>query len=127
MINRWRRAAVIAALLIGAPAFAQEPGSQMGTGGQRSPGDRSEHSTTSNQGSGMSGSEQGTTGSQGSTSGSAQGTGSAGSATATSGERSGSQKALKGDLEERSRRFTRRTRPRCSSGSSARRARSHPK
>ena len=101
MINRWRRAAIIAALLIGAPAFAQEPGSQMGTGGQRSPGDRSERSTTSNQGSGMSGSEHGTTGSQGSTSSSAQGTGSAGSATATSGERSGSQKALKGDLEEK--------------------------
>jgi len=99
MDNRWRGAAIIAALLIGAPAYAEEPGSQMGTGGQRSPGDHSERSTTSNQGTGMSGSESGTAGSQGSTS-TTQGTGSAGSASATSGERSGSQKALKGDLEE---------------------------
>jgi putative membrane protein len=97
MDKGWKGATIVAALLVGAPAYGQEPGSQMGTGGQRSPGDQSAHSTTSNQGSGMSGTERGTSGSQGSSS--TQGTGSAGSATATAG--SASAKALKGDLEEK--------------------------
>jgi len=101
MNNRWRGAAIVAGLLLGAPAYGQGAGSQMGTGGQRSPGDASStRTTTSNQGTGMSGSEQGSTREQGSTS-SAQGTGSAGSGTAAGGERSGSQTALKGDLDEK--------------------------
>lgn len=101
MNNRWRGAAIVAGLLLGAPAYGQGAGSQMGTGGQRSPGDASStRSTTSNQGTGMSGSEQGSARDQGSTS-STQGTGSAGSGTAAGGERSGSQTALKGDLEEK--------------------------
>lgn len=77
MNMRWRGAAIVAALLLGAPAYGQGSGSQMGTGGQRSPGDDSARSTTSNQGTGSSANEQGSSRSTGSAS-SAQGTGSAG-------------------------------------------------
>ncbi|WP_243337374.1 DUF4142 domain-containing protein [Anaeromyxobacter soli] len=88
MNNRWRRAAILAALLVGAPAYGQGAGSQMGTGGQRSPGDDAPRSSTSNRGTGSSATEQGSTGSRGSTS-STMGTGSAGTE---------SGKALKKDL-----------------------------
>lgn len=109
MNKRWRGAAIVAALLLGAPAYGQSAGSQMGTGGQRSPGDDAARTTTGNQGSGQ-GSDRDPSGGAGSTSSphSSPQTGSAsearetgtGSATATSGS-SGSQSQLKGDLEER--------------------------
>jgi putative membrane protein len=110
MNKRWRGAAIVAALLLGAPAYGQGAGSQMGTGGQRSPGDDAARTTTGNQGSGQ-GSDRDPAGSAGSTSSphSSPQTGSAsssthetgtGSATATSAS-SGSQSQLKGDLEER--------------------------
>ncbi|ABS25119.1 DUF4142 domain-containing protein [Anaeromyxobacter sp. Fw109-5] len=109
MNNRWRGAAIVAALLLGAPAYGQSAGSQMGTGGQRSPGDDAARSTTGNQGSGQ-GSDRAPSGSDGSTSSphsspqtgsSASGARETGTGSATAPSPSGSQSQLKGDLEER--------------------------